>query len=84
MVKLVGGVPVPVHPEDGSFIPRIQDIEQVIGSYTKAVIINSPNNPTGVMYSEAFIAEMQSTLGTLLTESRSICEAIQHEVESSF
>ena len=33
---------------------------------------------------EAFIAEMKSTLGTLLTESRSICEAIQHEVESSF
>jgi len=33
---------------------------------------------------EAFIAEMQSTLGTLLSESRSICEAIQHEVESSF
>ena len=24
-----------VLPEDGSFIPRVQDIEQVIGSYTK-------------------------------------------------
>jgi len=33
---------------------------------------------------EAFIAEMQSTLGTLLSESRSICEAIQQTVESSF
>mgnify|MGYP000172749183 CR=1 FL=1 len=58
MVKLVGGVPVPVEPEDGSFIPRIQDIEQVIGSYTKAVIINSPNNPSGAMYSEQFIADI--------------------------
>jgi aspartate aminotransferase len=29
-----------------------------VGSYTKAVIINSPNNPSGVMYSEEFIAEI--------------------------
>jgi aspartate aminotransferase len=58
MVKLVGGVPVPVEPEDGGFIPRIQDIEQVIGSYTKAVIINSPNNPTGAVYPEGFIRDV--------------------------
>lgn len=58
MVKLVGGVPVPVHPEDGSFIPRIQDIEQVIGSYTKAVIINSPNNPSGAVYPASFVKDV--------------------------
>jgi aspartate aminotransferase len=58
MVKLVGGVPVPVRPEDGSFIPRIQDIEQVIGSYTKAVIINSPNNPSGAVYPASFIKDV--------------------------
>ena len=58
MVKLVGGVPVPVQPEDGSFIPRIQDIEQVVGSYTKAIILNSPNNPSGAVYPEQFIADV--------------------------
>lgn len=58
MVKLCGGVPVPVFSEDGTFYPRMQDIEQRITSYTKAVIINSPNNPTGAMYSEQFIAEI--------------------------
>ncbi len=58
MVKLCGGIPVAAHPEDGSFYPRIQDIEQRVGSYTKAVIINSPNNPTGAMYSEEFIADV--------------------------
>ena len=56
MVKLVGGIPVPVHPLDGTFYPTVDDIEQYITSYTKCVIINSPNNPTGVMYSEDFIA----------------------------
>ncbi len=58
MVKLCGGIPVPVHAEDGSFLPRLQDIDQVVTSYTKAIIINSPNNPTGAMYSEDFIEEI--------------------------
>jgi len=58
MVKLCGGVPVPVTPEDGSFIPRLQDIEQVVGSYTRAVIINSPSNPTGAVYPESLVAEI--------------------------
>jgi aspartate aminotransferase len=58
MVKLCGAIPVPVQPEDGTFYPRIQDIEQRVGSYTKAVMINSPNNPSGVMYSEQFLADI--------------------------
>ena len=58
MVKLVGAVPVPVAPEDGSFIPRIQDIEQVLGSYTKMVILNSPNNPSGAVYPAEFVADV--------------------------
>jgi len=58
MVRLCQGIPVPVLPEDGTFYPRLQDIEQRVGPYTKAVIINSPNNPTGAMYSEEFIADI--------------------------
>jgi aspartate aminotransferase len=58
MVKLCGGIPVPVTPEDGTFYPRLADIEPVVGSYTKAIIINSPNNPSGVMYPAEFIAEI--------------------------
>jgi aspartate aminotransferase len=56
MVKLCGAVPVPVRAEDGSFQPRIQEIEQNVTSYTKAVILNSPNNPSGAMYAAEFIA----------------------------
>jgi aspartate aminotransferase len=58
MVKLAGGVPVVVTPEDGSFQPQVKEIADMIGSYTKAVIINSPNNPSGAMYSRDFIAEI--------------------------
>jgi aspartate aminotransferase len=58
MVRMCYGVPVIVTPEDGSFHPRMKDIEQKVSSYTKAIIINSPNNPSGVMYKEEFIAEI--------------------------
>lgn len=58
MAKLCGAIGVPVLPEDGTFYPRIQDIEQKVGSYTKAILINSPNNPTGAMYSKEFIADV--------------------------
>lgn len=58
MVRMCHGVPVIVTPEDGSFHPRMKDIEQKVSSYTKAIIINSPNNPSGIMYSEQFIAEI--------------------------
>jgi len=58
MAKLIGAIPVPALPEDGTFYPRFKDIEDRVGSYTKCVIINSPNNPTGAMYSEEFIADV--------------------------
>ncbi len=58
MVKLCGAVPVPAMPQDGSFQPRLQEIEQHVTSYTRAVIINSPNNPSGALYSEKFISEI--------------------------
>ncbi len=58
MIKLCGGIPVPVVPEDGTFTPRMKDIEQNVSSYTKAIIINSPNNPSGAVYPESFIHDI--------------------------
>lgn len=58
IVKMCNGVPVVVTPQDGSFYPRLQEIEEVVGPYTKAIVVNSPNNPSGVVYPEAFIAEI--------------------------
>jgi aspartate aminotransferase len=58
MVKMVYGVPVIVTPEDGSFYPRMTDIERAVTSYTKAIIINSPNNPSGVIFPDEFMAQI--------------------------
>lgn len=58
MVKMVHGIPVIVTPEDGTFQPRMEDIERAVSSYTKAIIVNSPNNPSGELYQEQFIAEI--------------------------
>jgi aspartate aminotransferase len=58
MVKMVYGVPVIVTPEDGRFHPRMADIERAVSSSTKAIIVNSPNNPSGIVYREEFIAQI--------------------------
>jgi aspartate aminotransferase len=58
MIKLAGGVPVPVTAEDGTFCPTVQEIVDAVGSYTKAIILNSPNNPSGAMYSRDFVQEI--------------------------
>jgi aspartate aminotransferase len=58
MVKMVLGVPVIVKPEDGSFCPRFEDVLNVMSSNTKAIIVNSPNNPSGIMYPAEFIEQI--------------------------
>jgi aspartate aminotransferase len=58
MVKMVYGVPVIVAPEDGSFHPRLQDIERAVSPSTRAIIVNSPNNPSGTVYSSEFVSQI--------------------------
>ena len=58
MVKMCYANPVVVIPEDGTFYHRMEEVERVASSYTKAIILNSPNNPSGAMYPAEFIAKM--------------------------
>jgi aspartate aminotransferase len=58
MVRMVYGVPVIVTPSDGSFVPSMDDLKEAVSSYTKLIIVNSPNNPSGAIYPEGFIAEL--------------------------
>jgi len=52
-----GGRPVLVET-DAQFQPDLNRIAQAIGPRTKAIILNSPNNPTGAVYSEACLREL--------------------------
>ncbi|HNF45499.1 MAG TPA: pyridoxal phosphate-dependent aminotransferase [Chitinophagaceae bacterium] len=47
----VSVVPITSHIENGFALPPISDFEKVITNKTKAIIICSPNNPTGYLYS---------------------------------
>lgn len=58
MVKLAGGVPIPVEASDGTFCPSVEEIAAAVGSYTKAIVLNSPNNPSGAIYSDEFVARI--------------------------
>ena len=58
-VKLADGVPVYCEgKEDNSFKITPEDLEAVITDRTKAVIINSPSNPTGMLYSREELATL--------------------------
>ncbi|MBL1218805.1 MAG: pyridoxal phosphate-dependent aminotransferase [Planctomycetes bacterium] len=58
IISMLGGEPKPFVPADGSVYPCLSDIERAAGPRTRAVIINSPNNPSGAMYGEQFIADV--------------------------
>jgi aspartate aminotransferase len=45
-----GGTPVEVWTDRDTFQPDLEAIEAAIGPKTRAIILNSPNNPTGVIY----------------------------------
>ena len=57
-----GGVLVPVKGEAGTFQPDIAAVRAAITPRTKAVLINSPNNPSGVVYSEERIMQLCKVL----------------------
>ncbi len=60
-----GGI-VRIVPTDEQFIPRLDILQTTIGAKTKAVLINSPNNPSGAVYGEDFVHQ----LGELLSKKQ--------------
>ena len=58
MVKLCAAKPIPIKSSDGSLIPSIHDFINAITPKTKAILLNSPNNPSGLMYPEHLIADV--------------------------
>src|SRR5690606_27746403 len=59
MVKLAGGVPVIVNTDESTdFKINVALLERYTNERTKAVVINSPSNPTGMIYSKAELEEI--------------------------
>lgn len=56
------GVLVEITPNIADFQPNLLEFEQKITRKTKAVIVNTPNNPTGVVYSEETIQRLAAIL----------------------
>ena len=57
IVKLAGGVPVPV-PTDDDFSLNAESFRKAVTPRTKLILLNSPNNPTGAVYSRASLEEL--------------------------
>lgn len=53
---------VEIMPNEADFMPDLADFERKITKETRAVIINNPNNPTGVVYSDATLTEIARIL----------------------
>lgn len=59
MVKLADGVPVILDTkEENGFKFTIDDLKKVITEKTKAIVINSPSNPTGMVYDKELLIEV--------------------------
>lgn len=56
------GVLVEISPDTTTFMPNLVEFEEKITPKTKAVIINNPNNPTGVVYGEDTIKKLAAIL----------------------
>lgn len=51
MIRIFGGVPVHVPVQRPSYHPDFDALEASVTERTKAIMLNSPNNPTGAVYS---------------------------------
>lgn len=61
MVKLARGIGIPVAPLAGSLQPDPEAMLAAIGERTRAVILNTPNNPSGMIYPEPFVRQLVRT-----------------------
>ena len=58
-IKYCSGRTIVVEPDASTFEPNLEALEKSITSKTKAIIINNPNNPTGVVYREATLRSIE-------------------------
>lgn len=58
LVRMAYGTPVIVPCSDKQFFPRMEEIARAVTRDTRAIIVNSPNNPSGAVYPAGLIREL--------------------------
>ncbi len=58
MVKMCRAVPVVVTPRAGTLTPSFDDIARAVTPRTRAIIVNSPNNPSGMVFSRDLVGAL--------------------------
>ena len=78
-VRNYDGVLVEISPDTTTFQPNLAEFEQKIPPKTKAVIVNTPHNPTGVVYSEETIRKLSAILEAKQKEFGTVIYLISDE-----
>lgn len=78
-VKNYDGKLVEISPDTETFQPDLEELERKITANTRAVIVNSPHNPTGVIYSEDTIKALAAILEKKQKEYGSVIYLISDE-----
>ena len=78
-VRNYDGKLVEISPNTETFQPNLKELEEKITANTRAVIVNTPHNPTGVVYSEETIKELAAILEKKQEEFGSVIYLISDE-----
>ena len=78
-VRNYDGKLVEISPNTETFQPNLKELEEKITANTRAVIVNTPHNPTGVVYSEETIKELAAILEKKQQEFGSVIYLISDE-----
>ena len=78
-VRNYDGVLVEISPDTTTFQPNLAEFEQKITPKTRAVIVNTPHNPTGVVYSEGTIKKLSAILEAKQKEFGTVIYLISDE-----
>lgn len=78
-VRNYDGKLVEISPDTTTFQPNLEELEEKITANTRAVIVNTPHNPTGVVYSEETIKKLAAILEKKQKEFHSVIYLISDE-----
>ena len=78
-VRNYDGKLVEISPDTATFQPNLKEFEEKVTPKTRAVIVNTPHNPTGVVYSEETIRKLASILEAKQKEFGTVIYLISDE-----